>query len=114
MPRNKTLAEVKFSINFKDLYCIARLFHSACANEGNPFCECQYCRFACSVRDKETDAAKVVIPNFDFIAYRLQDITGVRQYTCNSRVPIPIEGKNPYIKNRSFSSKDERAYWYKV
>lgn len=114
MPRNKTLAEVKFSINFKDLYCIARLFHSAYANEGDPFCECQYCRFACSVWDKETDEAKVLVPNSDFIRNQLEKITGV--YTGSfeklfEKLFVP-EGKSPCIKNRSFSSNKEREGWY--
>lgn len=30
----------------KDLYCMAKFYKSAIGNNGNPFCECCYCKKA--------------------------------------------------------------------
>ena len=59
----------RVSISRKDLYCIARLLQSEkYAHE--PFAGCKYCKQNCSTE-------KELLPNYERVLFRLQDMTGV-------------------------------------
>lgn len=59
----------KVTISRRDLYCIARQLQSEkYAHE--PFKACQYCKYPCSTEDE-------LLPNYERVQFRLQDLTGV-------------------------------------
>ncbi len=59
----------KVTISRWDLYCIARQLQSEkYAHE--PFKACQYCKYPCSTEDE-------LLPNYERVQFRLQDLTGV-------------------------------------